>query len=179
MTAPVTTLRCAGLRAARATGGRIRGPWGLPIFFAASATAGLTESMRLILTGDTSEARAGGWYLLMVSALVAVGALARPDRVTAKPPALVDPAPGDDPEKRSYAREAVTFFAATVVFAWALPWVGFAVANGLFVAAYLVWIDRRRWWRAVLIAVLVDACLVVGLRLIDVALPRGVLGIGI
>ncbi|TCC32210.1 tripartite tricarboxylate transporter TctB family protein [Kribbella sindirgiensis] len=186
MSAPVTTLRSAGLRAARATSDGIRGPWGLPILFAVLAAVGVAESLRLILVGATSEARAGGWYLLLVSMLIAVGALARPDRAATKPPAVPGPdvvAPESsvqaEPERRTHAHKAVIFFVATVAFAWALPWVGFAVANGFFVAAYLIWIDHRRWWHALLIAVVVDACLVTGLRLIDVVLPSGVLGIGI
>jgi hypothetical protein len=134
------------------------------------AIVGTGESLRLILGGRTSEARAGGWYLLMVSALIAVGALARADRVPASKE--------EEPERKGHAREAVVFFVATFVFAWALPWVGFAVANGLFVAAYLRWVDHRRWWHAVLIAAVVDAFLVIGLKLIDVVLPTGVLGIG-
>lgn len=161
-------------------------PWSLQIGCAVLAIVGAGESLRLILGGATPEARWGGWYLLVVSALVAVGVLARPEGATAAPPAAAaaldpgapEPASDEHPERMNHGRAAVIFFIAAFIFAWALPWVGFAVANGLFVAAYLVWVDRRRWYVAIGIAVLVDAGLVGGLHFLDVFLPTGVLGLG-
>lgn len=185
MNADVATLRSAGLRAIRTTGWHLRGPWALPLFFAVLAAVGTGEALRLILKGDTSEARAGGWYLLLVSALIALGASGRPDRATGAPPAAAAVTEREEPEvsdsgsqRKNRTREAVIFFVSAFTFAWALPWVGFAVANGLFVTAYLVFVDHRRWWNALWIAALVDACLIFGLRLLDVVLPTGVFGLG-
>jgi hypothetical protein len=187
--------------------------WGLQTACAALAVVGGAEAARLLRAGDTDLERSGGWYLLVVSGLVALGIFARPvaggerstmaegglavsiaiadsattDRavgsVSPSAGSPADPEPAD-PEtadgtatKVSHAREAVIFFAAAVAFAWALPRLGFAIANGLFIALYLIFVDHRAWYKALLIAALVDGGIVVAMNSLQVVLPRGVFGL--
>jgi hypothetical protein len=162
--------------------------WGLPAFCGVLAAIGTAESMRLLVAGQsTFESRWGGWYLLVVSAFVAAGALAKPESNVPLTPSTLRsdgqaPAPEDPPPPSrtgSRTRDAILLFALTLLFAWALPWVGFALANAVFICAYLVWIDRRSWRVAIAIAVLTDVVLVGGLHLLDVLLPTGVIGFGL
>lgn len=160
---------------------RLRGR-GFPVACGVLALVSGSEAVRLILQGDSQSTRWSGWYLMVVSVLVASGALV--GSADADPsPSAAESTSADEGEDApsaatSYTREAVIFFIAAFVYAWALPWVGFAVANAAFVAAYLLFIDHRRWYVAVSIALVVDLCLVVGMDRLNVLLPTGVLGLG-
>lgn len=157
-----------------------RRPWarGQSLLFLVLAAVGATESLRLILGGGTTETRGSGWYLLVVTGLVVAGVFARPERSATPARGMHEETSREEPHGSRHTRDAVIFFAAASGFAWALPWVGFAVANGLFVAAYLVWVDHRRWWFAIVAAAVTDAVLVVGMHLLRVSLPAGV-GFGV
>ena len=154
---------------------------GLPIFCVFLGLVAASEALRLILQGDTTEARFGGWYLMVVSLLVASGVLV----TTSDAPRgsdSVEESPGGDgvvesTVRQSHLREAVIFFAAAFVYAWALPWIGFALANALFITAFLILIDHRRWFVALTFAVIVDIAMVVGMDALNVLLPTGVIGL--
>lgn len=153
-------------------------PRGLVLFCAILTAVALSEALRLILHGATTQVRWGGWYLLAVSALIALGALPSSDsRRAAAPPAENSTdrvAPGGTPR-----RNVAVFFVSVIVFAWALPWVGFAIANFVFVSVYLKVIDRRPWHTSLAVAAIVDSCLVLGMDRLNVLLPAGVFGIGL
>ncbi|MER7604748.1 hypothetical protein [Nocardioides sp. NPDC127503] len=165
---------------------------GFPIFCIFLGLVGASEALRLVLQGETGEARYGGWYLMVVSALVASGALVRtPDATQDAGDSEIPQAPEDsgsagaipvgeddsDVMTQSHVREAVIFFAAVFVYAWALPWIGFALANALFITAFLILIDHRRWFVAITLAVIVDVVIVVGMDALNVLLPTGVIGL--
>lgn len=178
---------------------------GLPIFCTFLTALCAVEGTRMALQNHATDARWGGWYLLVVGVLISFGIFANDitdttdisesgaasgsgTRVESSPRAEgTNPAVDDhmavliaaeQAPVQKHTRYAVIFFAAALTYAWALPWVGFAIANALFVAAYLLIIDKQRWFVAVGIAVVVDVVLVIGMGLLGVFLPTGVLGLG-
>jgi hypothetical protein len=169
---------------------------GLRIFCVFLTALCAVEGTRMLLQSRATDARWGGWYLLVVGLLISFGIFAKEtdgtdqsrdtsksahgseasgdDQMASRTPMAEEPN-AEPVQKRT--RYAAIFFAAALVYAWALPWVGFAIANALFVAAYLLIIDKQRWFVAVGIAVVVDVVLVIGMGLLGVFLPTGVYGL--
>lgn len=160
----------------------------VPAGLAILSAVAFGEGVRLILAG-TSAHQSGppGVFLCLVAVLLLSSTLVATlsDRRGAAPPAVVSDSPC---ELRQGSEEEVPTLQGggtaplwraiglMVFYAFALPWVGFALTTGIFLVIYLAWVAGYPWWKSAIYGVLIDTAAVVLFNQAGVVLPSGAYG---
>lgn len=154
---------------------------------AAVGLATVFDGLRLALGQESNpDLERGGYFLLGLGAILLALCLyavlvrkpltpktteATPEATTADPEAIVAASDEDQPQVRLVA----ICLALIVAFIVLLPWVGFAVANAIFLVGYLRAISKYRWITAIVAGCAIDAVFVALFAASRVPMPTGVI----
>ncbi len=152
----------------------------LPLTLLTVSAVAVGEGLRLVVGSTTAVTSvAPGVYVCAVGVVLAaatVVGMLRPVTNTDPDDGATEATLEPDDELRQ-RRKVWRLLAMMVVYAVALPWVGFALTNGLFTVAYLWWIAGYPVIRSLVYGVIIDAALVAFFTQVGVLLPPGVFGL--
>ena len=151
----------------------------VPVGLVGVSLVALVEGIRLIAGASSAhQSRPPGVFLCLVAAVLAMSTvLATRTSGAAEPDTGDEAAPGPAEASKTGSRGAVwKAVGLMAVFAWALPWIGFALTTGGFLVVYLMWVPRYPVWKAVLYGVAIDAAAVLLFGQAGVVLPTGAYG---
>lgn len=80
-------------------------------------------------------------------------------------------------QRNPYLKQVLVALGLIVIWALALPWIGFAVSNALFLASFMMLVGRRNILTSILLALIISAATAYGFSAMGVFLPRGIFGI--
>lgn len=148
--------------------------FGVPTGLLLVAIVAFTDGVRLILDATSARPSApAGWYLCTVAAVLAVTAVLATARDGDDARDATTPAEAADGDGLTQAWRAI---ALMVLYAYALPWVGFAITTAVFALAYLRWVARYSVVRALAYGLAMDVVAVVLFDRAGVVLPTGAYG---
>ncbi|ALV40841.1 hypothetical protein AU252_06410 [Pseudarthrobacter sulfonivorans] len=85
--------------------------------------------------------------------------------------------PQAEEQRAGYMKQVLIAVALIIVWALALPWIGFAISNGLFLIAFMILVGRRKVLSSVLLGAVIGAGTAFGFSALGVVLPQGIFGI--
>lgn len=80
-------------------------------------------------------------------------------------------------QRNPYLKQVLVALGLIIIWALALPWIGFAVSNALFLASFMMLVGRRKVLTSILLALIISAVTAYGFSAMGVFLPRGIFGI--
>ena len=149
--------------------------FGIPTALLMVAAVAFVDGLRLVLDATTARPSApAGWYLCIVAAVLAATAVLALVRDGGTD--ITDSATPSAAADRDGLAQAWRAIALMVLYAYALPWVGFAITTGVFAMVYLRWIGRYSVVRVVAYGLAMDVATVVLFDQAGVLLPAGAYG---
>jgi hypothetical protein len=169
---------------------------GIPVILLVIALLTIIDGLRIVMSGQQAgQDSQSGFFILALGVAFTLfiiisspfGQIRRqlqkhptptPEEMTAPDEIGADtqtePATEETPR---YMRQVLTAIALIVVWALALPWIGFAITNGLFLTAFMILVGRRKILSSVLLGLIIGIVTAMGFSALGVVLPQGIFGI--
>lgn len=164
----------------------------IPAVLLVVAVLAVADGLRIVTTGRPGDAQSG-WFVFAVGLcfafFVIISSPWREIRESFSPASR----PGTDTEagheatgteteiaqsqRNPYLRQVLVALGLVIIWALALPWIGFAISNALFLASFMMLVGRRKALTSILLALIISAAVAYGFSAMGVFLPRGVFGI--
>lgn len=156
---------------------------GVPLALLIVALLTVFDGLRIVVGGD----QASGVFVLVIGSCLAVftilstpfGSLSHANEQSEQAdeePVAASEFDGEE-QPATYTKQVLTAIALMVGWAIVLPWLGFAISNGIFLVAFMILVGRRNILSSLLIGAAVGAATSVGFSALGVVLPQGIFGI--
>ncbi|MCP9002066.1 tripartite tricarboxylate transporter TctB family protein [Pseudarthrobacter sp. RMG13] len=172
------------------TAARLIRQLGVPVVLLAIALLTIADGLRIVTSGQDNQSgffilAIGLCFVLFIIISSPLARIGRPRRLPQGTSALageeIMPIPQTDPaaeeQPAGYMKQVLIAVALIIVWALALPWIGFAISNGLFLIAFMILVGRRKILSSVLLGAVIGAGTAFGFSALGVVLPQGIFGI--
>jgi hypothetical protein len=160
---------------------------GVPIVLLAIALLTIADGLRIVTSGLDSQS---GFFILAIGLCFALFIIISSPlgRIRRLPQERSSPASDEMPpvsqtdfqaeeQPVGYMKQVLIAVALIIVWALALPWIGFAISNGIFLIAFMILVGRRKALSSVLLGAVIGAGTAFGFSALGVVLPQGIFGI--
>ncbi|TPV51106.1 tripartite tricarboxylate transporter TctB family protein [Pseudarthrobacter phenanthrenivorans] len=164
----------------------------IPAVLLVIAALAVIDGLRVVTTGRPGDAQSG-WFVVALGVCLAFFVIissqwreiresfSSPSRhgadVEAGTKAANTEADAGQGQRNPYLRQVLLALGLIIIWALALPWLGFAISSALFLASFMMLVGRRKVMTSILLALIISAVTAYGFSAMGVFLPRGIFGI--